>query len=78
MYRWVYLFPLIAVALSDGATADAVAAARQILDPSQQLLADDLTAALAEACDRWDAGDTATARQKLAAALDLARERDFC
>ena len=38
MYRWVYLFPLTAVHLRSGELAKAVNAARQIIDPSQQLL----------------------------------------
>ena len=59
MYRWVYLFPLLAARLQAGETAEAVAAARQIIDPSQQVLPDDLTAALAAACESWDQGDPA-------------------
>ena len=43
MHRWAYLFPVLAVRLAAGATAEAVAAARRIIDPSQQLLPDDLT-----------------------------------
>jgi eukaryotic-like serine/threonine-protein kinase len=72
-YRWVYLFPLVAAQLGDGALAGAVTAARQVLEPSQQILPDDLTAALTEACAAWDAADPATTRARLAAALELAR-----
>ena len=57
MYRWVYLFPLLAAHLAAGATAEAVAAARQIIDPSQQWLPDDLTAALSAAVESWGRGD---------------------
>jgi tetratricopeptide (TPR) repeat protein len=53
MYRWVYLFPLLAAHLAAGATAEAVAAARQIIDPSQQWLPADLTAALSVAAESW-------------------------
>lgn len=53
MYRWVYLFPLLAAHLAAGETAAAVAAARQITDPSQQWLPDDLTAALSVAVESW-------------------------
>jgi class 3 adenylate cyclase/DNA-binding SARP family transcriptional activator len=73
LYRWVYLFPLLATHLADDATAEAVAAARQVIDPSQQLLPNDLTAALTAACDFWDRGDAAQAAESLTEALAAAR-----
>jgi class 3 adenylate cyclase/tetratricopeptide (TPR) repeat protein len=76
-YRWVYLFPVIAVHLTSGAVDEAVAAARQILDPAQQQLPDDLTATLESACAAWDRGDPATANEHLAAALSLAHDLRF-
>jgi len=79
-YRWIFLFPLIAARLAaDAADAvdGAVAAARLILNPSQQLLAADLMAALTQACAAWDAGEAATARTCLEAALDLARAHAY-
>jgi class 3 adenylate cyclase/tetratricopeptide (TPR) repeat protein len=76
-YRWAYLFPLIAARLASGGVAEAVAAARQILDPKQQLLPDDLMATLDAACAAWDAGDSAEASRQLAAALNLARDHAF-
>jgi hypothetical protein len=77
MHRWVYLFPVLAVHLAAGATAEAVAAARRIIDPSQQLLPDDLTGVLAAACASWDEGDQARAAQHLTEALDVARARAY-
>ncbi len=77
MHRWVYLFPVLAVRLAEGATAEAVAAARRIIDPSQQLLPDDLTGVLAAACASWDEGDPARAAQHLTEALDVARARAY-
>jgi len=81
-HRWVHLFPLIAAELSSGDTAAAVSAARQILDPSQQLLPDDLMAALDAACSAWevgqadpDAADSVAA--DLASALDLAHDQNY-
>ena len=65
-YRWVYLFPLIAARLQAGDVAAAVAAARQILDPAQQLLPDDLMAALDAACAAWDGGEAGQAADGLA------------
>jgi hypothetical protein len=77
MHRWIYLFPLLALRLAAGATAEAVAAARRIIDPSQQLLPDDLTAALADACESWDQGDPAQTPQRLTGALALARAHAY-
>jgi tetratricopeptide (TPR) repeat protein len=73
MHHWVYLFPLLAVRLRAGQTEQAVSAARQIIDPSQQALPDDLTTALAAAGASWDRGDQAQAAQRLTEALALAR-----
>ena len=77
MYRWIYLFPLLAAHLAAGATAEAVTAARRIIDPSQQWLPDDLTAALAGACESWDEGDPAQAAKRLTEALAIARARAY-
>jgi tetratricopeptide (TPR) repeat protein len=76
-HRWVYLFPLIAARLRAGQPAEAVAAARQILDPSQQLLPDDLMAALDAACAAWDGGAPDAAAADLAGALDLAHGLNY-
>jgi class 3 adenylate cyclase/tetratricopeptide (TPR) repeat protein len=76
-YRWVHLFPVIAVRLRSDEVCEAVAAARQILDPTQMLLPDDLTAALGSACAAWDRGEPATANGHLATALSLAHELHF-
>ena len=76
-HRWVYLFPLIAAQLRARDTAAAVAAARQILDPSQQLLPDDLVAALESACAAWDSGGADTSAADLAEALELAHDLNY-
>ena len=73
-YRWVYLFPLIAARLRSGDAAAAVAAARQIIDPAQQLLPDDLMAALEAARAAWDRGEAGQAEEGLAGALRLAHD----
>jgi class 3 adenylate cyclase/DNA-binding SARP family transcriptional activator len=77
MYEWVYLFPLLAARLQAGESAEAVAAARQIIDPSQQVLPDDLTASLAAACESWDQGDPAETARHLTEALAVARARAY-
>jgi hypothetical protein len=72
MYRWVYLFPLLAVRLRAGELDAAVAAARQLSDPSQMRLPDDLTSALAAACESWEDGKLADTEHHLTRALTLA------
>jgi tetratricopeptide (TPR) repeat protein len=74
---WVYLFPLIAVRLAEGSIEEAVAAARRMLDPTQQLLPDDLTATLDAASEAWDRDDRAAAARHLKAALAIAREHHY-
>ena len=76
-HRWVYLFPLIAARLGAGRVDEAVTAARQVLDPAQQALPGDLTAALEAASEAWDRGEPSLAGQHLEAALLLARDRDY-
>jgi class 3 adenylate cyclase/tetratricopeptide (TPR) repeat protein len=73
-YRWVYLFPLIAARLESGDVAAAITAAREIVDPAQQLLPDELMAALDAASAAWDRGEAGPAAEGLADALRLARD----
>jgi adenylate cyclase len=77
VYDWVYLFPLIAARLGAGSVKEAVAAARRLLDPAQQALPGDVTAALSAAAVEWDRGEPDAARQHLESALRLARDRDY-
>ena len=77
MYRWVYLFPLLAARLRAGELDAAVAAARALIDPSQMLLPDDLTAALTAASESWANGKPAETEQHLANALTLASEHAY-
>jgi tetratricopeptide (TPR) repeat protein len=77
MYRWVYLFPLLAARLQVGQLDAAVAAARQIIDPSQMRLPDDLTAALTDACESWADGKRTDTAELLARALTLATANAF-
>jgi DNA-binding SARP family transcriptional activator len=76
-FRWVYLWPLIAVRLAAAATAGAVAAGRQILNPSQQALPDELTAVLQAGCEAWDRGEPTVAADRLSAALALAHQLHY-
>ncbi len=76
-HRWVHLFPLIAARLHTGDTAAGITAARQILHPSQQLLPDELVAALAAASAAWDEGEPDAAAADLGGALDLAHDLNY-
>jgi hypothetical protein len=76
-HGWAYLLPATAVHLGRADVATAVAAARQVLDPSQQALPDDLASALESARRAWDAGQPDEAATALHAALELARDLGF-
>jgi len=77
-YKWVYLWPLIAVHTDAGNVADAVAAARQLLNPEQLYLPDQLDAVVTAACDAWDRDDAAAAAGLLKDGLALAGELCYC
>ena len=70
----VYLWPLIAVHLDTGNVAGAVAAGRQLLQPGRLPLPDDLESAVDAASRAWDQGQPELSRDRLAAALALARD----
>jgi hypothetical protein len=72
--KWVYLWPLIAAYLETGQVAEAVAAARELVEPAQQWLPGDLTARLDAASTAWQQDRQDAAREELAAALTLANE----
>jgi tetratricopeptide (TPR) repeat protein len=76
-YRWVYLFPLLAARLQVGEPDAAVAAARALIDPSQMLLPDDLTAALTAASESWAGGKQTETAEHLANALTLASKHAY-
>jgi tetratricopeptide (TPR) repeat protein len=70
----VYLWPLIAVHLDTGNVAGAVAAGRQLLKPGRLPLPDDLESAVDAASRAWDQGQPELSRDRLTAALALARD----
>ncbi|HEX3956736.1 MAG TPA: AAA family ATPase [Trebonia sp.] len=76
-HGWAYLLPATAVHLGRADVASAVAAARQVLDPGQQALPDDLASAIESARRAWDAGQPDEAATALRAALDRARDLGF-
>jgi class 3 adenylate cyclase/tetratricopeptide (TPR) repeat protein len=73
-WYWVCLFPLIAARLAAGEIDEAIAASRQLLVPPQQRLPDELESMLVQVSAAWDSGDRQGAADKLAAALDVARD----
>jgi DNA-binding SARP family transcriptional activator/tetratricopeptide (TPR) repeat protein len=77
-HRWVYLFPLIATQLDAADIAAAVAAARQLLDPAQPHLPDELDSVLTQACDAWDRAELRPCEALLKTALTLAQDLRYC
>jgi ATP/maltotriose-dependent transcriptional regulator MalT len=71
---WLCLWPLIAVHLGAGQVAEAVAAGRQMLEPSQSRPTDELESLLGSACAAWDQEEPEVARAKMAEALELAKD----
>ncbi|HXW77975.1 MAG TPA: hypothetical protein VEJ84_00670, partial [Acidimicrobiales bacterium] len=76
-FKWVFLWPVLAVHLKAGSVDGAVAAGRQMLDPSQQRLPGNLETLLGSACRAWEQGDARTAGVKLRRALGLAHKLDY-
>ena len=71
---WAALWPLLAVALGEARTADAVEYAKSMVNPPAQRLADDVTAKLQCAVDAWEADETAVCVDHLKAALLIAEK----
>jgi len=76
-FQWVYLFPLIAARLQAGGLEAAITAASRLLDPAQQALPGDLTAALKDAAKAWGEGAPKAATRHLEDALRLARDLHY-
>ncbi|HUB68946.1 MAG TPA: AAA family ATPase [Acidimicrobiales bacterium] len=72
-FHWICLWPVIAVRLARGRTADAIEASRELLAPTQQLLPDELVSAVEAAIAAWEGAKTALAAKTLRRALDVAR-----
>jgi hypothetical protein len=70
--HWICLWPLIAVRLGAGELSEAVVASRQLLEPSQQRLPDELEPVVEAALAAWESDDCGRAGAKLAEALELA------
>jgi class 3 adenylate cyclase/tetratricopeptide (TPR) repeat protein len=75
--HWICLWPLISVRLLTGNISAAVDASRQLLEPSQQRLPDELEPVVIEAGAAWDSGDQEVAGAKLAWAVELAHDLHY-
>jgi tetratricopeptide (TPR) repeat protein len=71
-WYWAGLWPLIAVRLDAGRVEEAVGAARELLGPDQQRLAEGLEPEVQAALDAWQRGDARVAGEILGRALELA------
>ncbi len=76
-FYWQALWPLIGAALTQDRLTDAIAYARQLRDPSQQILPPAIDEPLLAALISWDAGQPEAARNLLHRALDLAKQLNF-
>jgi len=75
--HWICLWPLIAVRLGTGNVSGAVDASRQLLEPSQQRLPDELEPVVIAAGAAWESGNRELAGAKLAQAVELAHDLHF-
>jgi DNA-binding SARP family transcriptional activator len=72
-HQWTALWPSIGAALAQNQLDAAIDYTRQLLDPAQQRLSDDLEAILHEALEGWDHGRPQQARERLLRAVELGR-----
>jgi class 3 adenylate cyclase/tetratricopeptide (TPR) repeat protein len=76
-WKWLYLWPLVALHLDSGKVEEAVTAGREMLDPLQQRFPDELEQMLASASADWDQGNADAARDSLTEALRVAHELHY-
>jgi len=73
-FQWMWLCPLIAVALADDRISDAVEYAAGLVEPTQQRLPDTLETTIEGAIGAWERGKAEQARSHLERAVEEARE----
>ena len=76
-FQWTALWPLIAVALARNQASEASMFVRALLEPSQQRLADALSAVLQDAVTAWQGDDAEAAQAYLHQGLELAQELGY-
>jgi hypothetical protein len=74
---WITAWPALGASLAEGDLEAAFALARELLDPAAQPAPPAIAEALIGAVAAADAGDPATARERLLAAATLARGPGF-
>ena len=77
IWKWTYLWPVIAVHLHNKQVGKAVEAGNQMLEPPQQRLPDELEATLKSARTAWASKEVGTAKDLLYYALELAHGLHF-
>ena len=76
-FRWIALFPLLALALQEEDIENAVRWAQHLITPPQQRLPDELATSLARAVDAREHAPKATAGDFLRQALQLAQKPHY-
>ena len=76
-FHFLALWPLAGAHLDAGQVEEAVGVARQLLEPSQLRLPDELEGAVQSACEAWDRAEPELAGQLLAGAVQLARDLGY-
>ena len=75
--RWTALWPLIGTELAQERIPEAIAYARRLLIPGQQLPPEALSAVVEAALQEWDAGQQDTARRDLDQAIGMAQQMGY-
>jgi hypothetical protein len=76
-FSWVWLWPLIAVRVRKGKTAEAIAAAGHLLAPPLMRMPDEIETAVESSIEAWDEGEHERAHAGLVEAVALAYEHRF-
>jgi class 3 adenylate cyclase/tetratricopeptide (TPR) repeat protein len=76
-FHWVFLGPLIGVAVAQGRLEEAIPSLRGLLAPTQQPLPAALASAVEAAIQTWDEGQPDATRARLEEAFPLARELGY-
>ena len=76
-FQWAALWPLLAIALEEQRIDDAADCARKMLSPEQQLFPDELAAAMEQALEAFDLGQTGQARTQFEQASRIAARMGY-
>ena len=76
-FKWLSHWVLVAIYLDHDELDRAVQSVRVLLDPKQQRLPDDVTAALEQSLQNWKVGKIDSAGKALIKAVELAKQRGY-